>query len=80
MKCDLLYPEDVEVKYTALDKQCTIDNDKDLHLPKPNANFLKRTVAYRAMTLWNKMPEVIRNADGKKTLKTLYRKYYLENL
>ena len=45
---------------------------KDLHLPKPNANFLKRTMAYQAMTLWNKMPEVIRNADSKKTPKTLY--------
>ena len=42
---------------------------KDLLLPKPNTNFLKRTVAYQAMTLWNKMPEVIRNADIKKNSK-----------
>ena len=53
---------------------------KDLHLPKPNTNYLKRTVAYRAMTLWNEMPEFIRKSDSKKTLKTSYRKYYLENM
>ena len=53
---------------------------KDLHLPKPNTNYLKRTVAYRAMTLWNKMPDFIQKSDSKKTFKTSYRKYYLENM
>ena len=28
-------------------------NNKALYLPKPNTNYLKRTVTYRGIQLWN---------------------------
>ena len=40
-------------------KYATRPQQRDLHLPKPNANFLKPTVAYQAMALWNRMSEDI---------------------
>ena len=67
----------VIIKYNDL-RYSTRTQQKDL--PKPNTNYLKQTVTYRAMTLWNKMPECIRKSDSKKSLKTFDRKYYLENM
>ena len=34
-------------------------NERKLHLPKPNTNFLKKSFSYRAAVSWNKLPNEI---------------------
>ena len=48
---------------------------KALHLPKPNTNYLKRTLTYRGIQLWNSVIPLLQEFDGKSALKRNYRKY-----
>ena len=51
-----------------------------MRLPKPNTNFLKKTVSYRAIVVWNSIPDHVKNADCKAVLKTRYRKFASQRL
>ena len=54
-------------------------NNKALHLPKPNTNYLKRTVTYRGVQLWNSIIPLLPEFDNKLALKRNYRKYCKNN-
>ena len=47
----------------------TIAQQRDLHLPKPNTNYLKWTVAYRAMTLWKQIQTIFESQIAKRLLR-----------
>ncbi len=34
-------------------------DERKLHLPKPNTNFLKKSFSYREAVSWNKLPNEI---------------------
>ncbi len=34
-------------------------NERKVHLPKPNTNFLKKSFSYHAAVSWNKLPNEI---------------------
>ena len=50
-------------------------NHETLYLPKPRTEYLKRTVTYRAIQLWNSFLPYVTNIDNKKMLKTSYRQH-----
>ena len=52
-------------------------NNQVLHLPKPNRNYLKRTITYRGIQLWNSTIPLLQNFNSKATLKNCYRQYCL---
>ena len=52
-------------------------NNQALHLPKPNRNYLKRTITYRGIQLWNSTIPLLQNFNSKATLKSCYRQYCL---
>ena len=52
-------------------------NNQALHLPKPNTNYLKRSITYRGIQLWNSTVPLLNNFTSKATLKNCYRQYCL---
>ena len=44
-------------------------SNKALHLSKPNTNYLKRTVTYRGIQLWNSIIPLLPELDSKAALK-----------
>ena len=44
-------------------------NNAALYIPKPNSNFLKKTVTYRGIQLWNSTIPLLAEFDSKFTLK-----------
>ena len=50
-------------------------NNKALYLPKPNTNYLKRTVTYRGIQLWNSTIPFLQEYANKSALKRSYRQY-----
>ena len=52
-------------------------NNQALHLPKPNTNYLKRTITYRGIQLWNSTVHKLKNFDSKSSLKLSFRLYCL---
>ena len=47
-------------------------NNKALHLPKPNTNYLKRTVTYRGIQLWNSIISLLPEFDSNSALRLDY--------
>ena len=52
-------------------------NNNALFIPKPNTNYLKKTVTYRATQLWNSTIPFLQEFDSKSALKKSYRLYCL---
>ena len=50
-------------------------NSNSLYLPKPNTNYLKRSVTYRGIQLWNSIIPLLEEFDSKSALKRNYRQY-----
>ena len=50
-------------------------NSNSLNLPKPNTNYLKRSVTYRGIQLWNSIIPFLEEFDSKSALKRNYRQY-----
>ena len=46
-----------------------------LYVPKYKLEYGKRTFKYVGSTMWNELPEIIRNAESINSFKKLYRSY-----
>ena len=53
-------------------------NNKALHIPKPNTNYLKKTVTYHGIQFSPSTIPLIQKFDSKSTLKNSYRRYCLD--
>ena len=46
--------------------------NRELAIPKPRTESLRRTVVYRGITKWNSLSLNLRNSTSKESLKKLY--------
>ena len=46
-----------------------------LYVPRPKTEYLKKSLTYYGVILWNDIPQFIRNADNLSDFKTKYKLY-----
>ena len=56
------------------------DSEGKRALPKPSANYLKRSFSYSGAMLWNNMPKSLKNAVSVNDLKQLIKKVALADI
>ena len=47
-----------------------------LNLPKPNTNYLKKSLSYRAASLWNNLPNNLRMIESLRSYKREANRFY----
>ena len=47
-----------------------------LNLPKPNTNYLKKSLSYRAASLWNNLPNNLRMIESLRSFKREANRFY----